>query len=245
MALRACPRCWRRTAGYEVIEEVGVDTIRNWSVSLTEGLRSDMLERGFTVPSPEDPGQRGGTLTIGLAEDEDGPAFVAALADRKILVDHRPEAGIRVSPHFYTRREELKEFGEVMSELREAKHWPGALGDRERLLVSKPEASEVRYPGHGGDELRARLVVPPADVTEETPGRAGVVLIHEVFGLDQHMADIAARLAGAGYAVIAPDLYSRDGLPGPTPTDADPAPPWPADTIRAAVASLQDRRVFG
>jgi kynureninase len=111
------------TAGYEVIHEVGVDAIRRWSVALTEELRADMLDRGFAVTSPADPDKRGGTLTIGLDEDENGPAFVAALAERNILVDHRPEAGIRVSPHFYTRREELREFAEVMSKLRAEGAW--------------------------------------------------------------------------------------------------------------------------
>ena len=46
-----------------------------------------------------------------------------ALETRDIIVDHRPEAGIRVSPHFYTRTDELERFAEVMSELRETKSW--------------------------------------------------------------------------------------------------------------------------
>ena len=111
------------TAGYDVIEEVGVEAIRGWSVDSTEWLRATMAERGFEVPSPPDPARRGGTLTIALQPDEDGPAFVAALAARGILVDHRPDAGIRVSPHFYTLREELELFADTMEELREARRW--------------------------------------------------------------------------------------------------------------------------
>ena len=117
------------TAGYETVLEVGVETIRDWSIDQTEGLRRNMLERGFRVPSPEDPARRGGTLTIGLSDDENGPAFVAALAERDILVDQRPHAGIRVSPHFYTRTEELDEFAEVMTELREKKSWERHLNE--------------------------------------------------------------------------------------------------------------------
>lgn len=111
------------TAGYEIIDEVGVDVIRDWSVALTEELRNDMIDRGFVVTSPVEPEKRGGTLTIGLDEDENGPAFVAALAEHGILVDHRPEAGIRVSPHFYTRRQELRDFAEAMSKLRAEGAW--------------------------------------------------------------------------------------------------------------------------
>ena len=119
----AVPALLAATAGYEVVLEVGVERIREYSVQLTQGLREDMLGRGFEVPSPADPARRGGTLTIGLREEEHGRGFVAALADRGILVDHRPGAGIRVSPHFYTRREELTEFAEALSELRESGGW--------------------------------------------------------------------------------------------------------------------------
>jgi len=73
---------------------------------------------------------------------------------------------------------------------------------------------------------------------------AAVVLIHEVFGLDRHMRDVARRFAAEGYAVLAPDLYSREGLPGPAGTDADPAPRWELDTIRSAAQGLPDRRAL-
>lgn len=111
------------TAGYEIVAEVGVETIRAHSVELTEGLRQRLAELGFDSPSPPDPARRGGSLTVSLNEDEDGPAWVAALADRDILVDFRPEAGIRVSPHFYTRREELEEFADTLAELRTSRAW--------------------------------------------------------------------------------------------------------------------------
>ena len=119
----AVPALLAATAGYEIVAEVGIENIRRYSVELTEGLRAAMLEAGFDVPSPEDPGQRGGTLTIGLAPDENGPAYVQALAARDILVDFRPEAGVRVSPHFYTRADELELFRDVMVDLRESGRW--------------------------------------------------------------------------------------------------------------------------
>jgi kynureninase len=111
------------TAGYEMVIEAGVQHIRAHSTRLTEKLRADMQERGFQINSPAEPERRGGTLTIGLAEDEQGPAWVKALEARGILVDHRPNAGIRVSPHFYTLADELEEFAEVMSELRAKRKW--------------------------------------------------------------------------------------------------------------------------
>ena len=111
------------SAGYEVILEAGVDRIREHSILLTEGLKEDLIERGFVINSPHDPAERGGTLAVGLAEDEDNACFVQALAARDVLVDQRPEMGVRVSPHFYTTQEELSAFAEHMSELRASGSW--------------------------------------------------------------------------------------------------------------------------
>jgi kynureninase len=119
----AVPALLAATAGYETILEVGVERIHQHSVLLTEWLRQDLLSRGFDVTSPPDPHRRGGSLTVKLGADEHGPAFVAALEQRGVLVDHRPDAGLRVSPHFYTKLEELKRFSEVLSELRQSKAW--------------------------------------------------------------------------------------------------------------------------
>jgi kynureninase len=119
----AVPALLAATAGYDVVAEVGVEAIRAHSVRLTELLREDLLARGFEVSSPPDPARRGGTLTVRLAPDESGPGFVAALERRGILVDHRPEAGLRVSPHFYTRADELRAFAASLSELRQGGGW--------------------------------------------------------------------------------------------------------------------------
>ncbi|MEM4971827.1 MAG: dienelactone hydrolase family protein [Sulfolobales archaeon] len=39
-----------------------------------------------------------------------------------------------------------------------------------------------------------------------------VILIHEIWGLEKHMIDVANRIASEGYMVVAPDLYSRPDL---------------------------------
>lgn len=111
------------TAGYELALEAGVHNIRAHSMRLTERLRAKLLEQGFRIHSPADVARRGGTLTVGLDEGENGPAFVKALEAQGILVDHRPGAGIRVSPHYYTLEEELDEFAESLVELRNRRKW--------------------------------------------------------------------------------------------------------------------------
>ncbi|AKT37610.1 dienelactone hydrolase family protein [Chondromyces crocatus] len=37
----------------------------------------------------------------------------------------------------------------------------------------------------------------------------GVILLQEIFGVNEHMRDIASRIAAEGYVVIAPDLFHR------------------------------------
>jgi carboxymethylenebutenolidase len=40
-----------------------------------------------------------------------------------------------------------------------------------------------------------------------------VLIVHEIFGLHEHIQDLCRRLAKAGYYAIAPDLYAREGNP--------------------------------
>ena len=57
-----------------------------------------------------------------------------------------------------------------------------------------------------------RAAPDPAGVTTAGGTRLpAVVLVHEVWGVDEHIQDLAERLAGAGYLVLAPDLYSLGG----------------------------------
>jgi len=45
--------------------------------------------------------------------------------------------------------------------------------------------------------------------------RAGVIVIHEAFGLNDHIRDLARRFANAGFDALAPNLYTRTGAPRP------------------------------
>ena len=61
-----------------------------------------------------------------------------------------------------------------------------------------------------GVAIRGFLARPSLSVTSQA---AAVVILHEWWGLNDHMKAIARRLAGAGYVALAPDLYSRMGSP--------------------------------
>lgn len=45
----------------------------------------------------------------------------------------------------------------------------------------------------------------------DTPPRAALILIHEIFGLDDHMKDVASRFAAEGYAALVPELFTPVG----------------------------------
>src|SRR5919202_257830 len=98
------PALYAATAGYDLIEEIGVDRIRANSVRQTELLIGLLDEAGFDVGSPRDPARRGGTVTVRT------PEFAAVhkeLAERQILCDFRPDAGLRLGPHYYSTDDEL------------------------------------------------------------------------------------------------------------------------------------------
>ena len=110
------PAHYAATAGYDLIEEVGVDRIRANSLRQTQ-LLIDLAEAaGFEVRSPRAPERRGGTVTVHV------PDFAAVhreLMERQILCDFRPDAGIRLGPHFFTSDDELRhvvdEIGEILA----------------------------------------------------------------------------------------------------------------------------------
>lgn len=90
--------------GLEIIAKIGVDSIRTKSVKQTTRLIELADELGFPVTTPRDAHSRGGTVAVNV---DRGYEISKVLKDREIIVDYRPGAGIRLSPHFYTRDEEI------------------------------------------------------------------------------------------------------------------------------------------
>jgi carboxymethylenebutenolidase len=68
-----------------------------------------------------------------------------------------------------------------------------------------------RWVTHQRDGLPIEgFLVSPAMVKEPLPA---VLVIQEIWGPDEHIQDVARRLATAGYTALAPDLYSRGERP--------------------------------
>jgi len=99
------PALYAASAGYEIVEEIGVDRIRANSMRQT-ALLVDLVDgAGFELTSPRDPAVRGGSVVFSVP---DFAAVHAELAARDIICDFRPDAGIRFGPHFFTTDDELR-----------------------------------------------------------------------------------------------------------------------------------------
>ena len=99
------PALYAVTAGYELIEEIGVERIRERSMQQTALLVELLEAAGFEVLSPGDPDVRGGTVVVRTPEAE---AVYRELGAREIICDFRPDAGIRLGPHFFNTDDELR-----------------------------------------------------------------------------------------------------------------------------------------
>lgn len=84
---------------------------------------------------------------------------------------------------------------------------PGAVTDPSRV---RGENIELKS---GGDTITGYLACP-----SQSGNYPGIVVIHEAFGLVEHIRDIARRFANIGYNAVAPDLYARKGGPS-NPSD--------------------------
>src|ERR1700693_3369547 len=90
--------------GTKIIREVGVEKIREKSRRQTARLIEFADQHGWRVNTPRDPERRGGTVSIDMPDSQQVSRELLA---RDILVDWRPKAGVRFSPHFYNTDAEI------------------------------------------------------------------------------------------------------------------------------------------
>jgi len=119
------PAHFAGTAGYDLIEEIGVDRIRANSLRQTQLLVDLADKAGFEIRSPRSPERRGGAVIV------DVPDFAAVhkeLTERQILCDFRPDAGIRLGPHYYNTDDEIRFVVEQVGEILETGAYERHLG---------------------------------------------------------------------------------------------------------------------
>jgi len=108
------PALYAAQAGFEIIRSAGVDAVRRKSLALTQRIMDYAHEHGIPVNTPAAPGQRGGTVVV---QPENSRKIAQELTGKNFLVDWRPDAGIRISPHFYNTEDEVDAVMEEISRL--------------------------------------------------------------------------------------------------------------------------------
>ena len=108
------PALYSAIPGLEIIESVGVKEISTESRRRTQRIIEFAQERGWKLNTPLDVEQRGGSVMIGVS---DGPRMVERLAEKRVFVDSRPSAGLRVSPHFFNTDDEVEEALAILTKL--------------------------------------------------------------------------------------------------------------------------------
>jgi kynureninase len=98
------PGFYTAMPGLKIIREAGVARIREKSKKMTARLIELADKRGWRVNAPRDPELRGGTVAIDMPNAKE---VCQELLRRDVLVDYRPLAGVRFSPHFYNTLEEI------------------------------------------------------------------------------------------------------------------------------------------
>ena len=107
----AIPAYYAAIAGLDIINQLGVDRIREHSKQLTARLLARVDEYGFTSAASRDPHRLAGTVAVNVP---DAPLVSRTLKARDFIVDYRPPVGIRISPHFYNTADEVDR---VMAEI--------------------------------------------------------------------------------------------------------------------------------
>jgi kynureninase len=100
------PALYAAMEGLRIVDEVGVASIRAHSVKLTTQLLNAVRELGYPTLTPADPARRSGTVCVNPPGSE---RISRELLAREFIIDWRPDAGIRISPHFYSTEDECDE----------------------------------------------------------------------------------------------------------------------------------------
>lgn len=114
------PALYAAVEGPRLVHRAGIDAIRAKSMRQTARLVDLAAAHGWTVHAPAEPARRGGTVAIDVPN---AYAVSRALLARDILIDYRPEAGIRIGPHFYTSDDEIESVIAAIAEILERGDW--------------------------------------------------------------------------------------------------------------------------
>ncbi len=114
------PGLYAAEAGPKIVYEAGVDAIRAKSMRQTARLVAQAQEHGWNVTAPLEPARRGGTVAVDVPH---AYHVKLELLRREVVVDYRPGAGIRISPHFYSTDDECDRAIHEIHDILETSAW--------------------------------------------------------------------------------------------------------------------------
>jgi len=121
------PALYAGKEGIATLAEAGLVNVRARSQKLTTMLIEEAQRHGFGIKSPLDASKRGGHVALDVP---DGYAVCQALSEREIVVDFRPDAGLRVAPHFYNTEDEVRAALQAIKDILDN-------GDHQRFLQAE------------------------------------------------------------------------------------------------------------
>ena len=105
------PALYAAIEGVSTVAELGSEKIRAHSVALTKTIVAEADARKLAVKTPRDPQARSGMVCVDFPGAKEA---TEALVGEGVIVDYRPNCGIRVSPHFYSGPADLAHFWEAL-----------------------------------------------------------------------------------------------------------------------------------
>ena len=124
------PALYAATEGPRLVRRAGIDAVRAKSMRQTARLVALADAHGWRTTAPRDPARRGGTVALAVPQAYE---IAQALLARDILVDYRPDAGIRVAPHFYTADDEIESVVAAIDEIARTGEWRTFEGRERRV----------------------------------------------------------------------------------------------------------------
>jgi kynureninase len=114
------PALFAAIEGPRIVRRAGIERIREKSMRQTARLIDMADARGFSVTAPRNAAERGGTVAFDVPH---AYGVAQALLANSVIVDYRPNAGVRVGPHFYTSDDELDRVVDMIDGILKAEDW--------------------------------------------------------------------------------------------------------------------------
>jgi kynureninase len=114
------PALFAAIEGPRIVRRARVDRIREKSMRQTSRLIELADARGYPVTAPRDAARRGGTVAFDVPH---AYGVAQALLAEGVIIDYRPNAGIRIAPHFYTSDDELERAVMLIDDILASERW--------------------------------------------------------------------------------------------------------------------------